>query len=244
MRKILTSLLVIISIFCWMGLSSCAKTPYINKGKDMTIDSKYYTIYKSNTTEHFNEEDYTHYPKKKEYRRVYAMPDGTEVKFSIHNIVSHTNLENEYGTIVWIVPPPPAMYQIYKTYHGNGILRHQSVDISGIPIAIEQEFDIHGKLIKEINYEKKVYNQYHYDNILQWLDKKGYINLRTGEGREDFGSYSLFNFILTKDETGRDVWKVTIEPVSKTKYIQTDYILDAKTLEVLDRREEFKPRIE
>ncbi len=79
-------------------------------------------------------------------------------------------------------PPPPSYFIIRKDFYPNGLLESKGKRMGqNLRIGIWQFYDKHGNLIKEVDEDGK-FGAIKPEQILQFLDKKGHINLKTGDG--------------------------------------------------------------
>ncbi len=76
----------------------------------------------------------------------------------------------------------PTFYMTRKDFYSNGILRSKGKVMGNrLWIGIWQFYDQRGNLIKEVDEDGK-FGAIKPEQILQFLDKKGHINLKTGDG--------------------------------------------------------------
>ena len=79
--------------------------------------------------------------------------------------------------------PSPAFFIILKTFYPDGMLRVKGKRMGRhLRIGVWQFYDKRGNLIKEVDEDAK-FGVIKPEHILKFLDKKGHINLETGEGR-------------------------------------------------------------
>jgi len=141
-------------------------------------------------------------------------------------------------------PPAPNFYRLVKTFYPNGRLKSKGKLIGRyILIGIWQYFDEQGHLTKEVDEDKK-FGRMKLNDILRFIEKEGYINLSTGEGREhaviyDNGAAMIYDgvFTLWFDEKG-SFWIITIIPTRKNDFHKTIYHLDKDSGKVLYKNTE------
>lgn len=95
-------------------------------------------------------------------------------------IVEQNSFPGGYAEIE--TPPKPKFYKIRKMYYQNGKIREIGPLLSHMSIGIWRYYDENGK--ETIVDEDEKYGMPNYNDVLVYLDKKGYIDLRTGERRE------------------------------------------------------------
>jgi hypothetical protein len=82
-------------------------------------------------------------------------------------------------------PPIPEFYAVQKTFFRNGMLESKGKYTgSYLKIGIWQYYDEKGCLIKEIDEDEK-FGKIKLDQILKFIEKEGWIDLKTGRGREE-----------------------------------------------------------
>lgn len=172
------------------------------------------------TTEKFDVEAYE---KRKEadpwYGNIINLDDGTKIIQS-----GHGSLRGGAGEL--ITPPKPVFYKIKKRYHRTtNTIEFKGKVLGDMFIDIWQYFDEQGKLVKEVN-ENAKFGKHHYNDALQFLEKEGWITIKTGEGRERF-SLGFEN----------DIWYITIIGNMWNGYLETYYEVDAKTMKILKKEE-------
>ena len=159
------------------------------------------------TTERFDVQYYKSIIKKKNsYEGAtsaqYVERNGTETYVSF----------NEDGFVLQEIKPF-AYEMIVKNYYKNCILKSKGKLLchSSVKIGIWREYDNQGNLIKETDEDKKFEKlRLKPINILRWLEKKGYIDRKTGKGQE--------KFVKEGDEPNIDIyfWLSTRAEGSKT----------------------------
>ncbi|WP_010521469.1 hypothetical protein [Aquimarina agarivorans] len=74
----------------------------------------------------------------------FVLDDGTKIRQSSSKV--------DYSE--YITPPPPELYHTYNEYFKNGNLKSNLISFPNDFSKNYKEFDINGKLIEEINYDK------------------------------------------------------------------------------------------
>ena len=131
------------------------------------IDLEYY---KRKIKEHSNYEDAT--------QAEYIERNGTQTYVSF----------NTDGYVLQEIRPYSYDMRI-RNYYKNGILKCKGKLLchSGVKIGLWREYDEQGNLVKETDEDKKFENlRLKPEDILSWLERKGYIDRRTGKGQERF----------------------------------------------------------
>ena len=144
----------------------------------------------------------------------FVTEDGTEIEI---------DGSTEKGFNEKQFPPKPAFYYISKDYYPNGYLRSKGKRMGdGATMVGEWEFyNKKGELVGKINFDEH-YDQFGYNELLQFLHQEGHINLETGENREKVS----FGYEDKK-------WWVSINIVRPWR---TEYEIDGKTGEVLNKK--------
>jgi len=224
----------IIMITIILLLQGCQEPIYKLKNKEDIkmnyLESEYFTRYTGHTTEEFDIDAYEELIKRQKGRSILTLEDGTIIQMSrpYYKDMSVGVERTEIG-FMRISPSKPYFIEIYKEFYPKGQLKRQGIFLSKKAIGIWQEFDENGKLMKEIDYEKKDWSKYHYQDVLKFLDEKKVINLKTGEGR------GAFMFYLD-DESKK--WHIEITEALNNGFVATLYTLDANTLKVLEVEKE------
>ena len=159
------------------------------------------------TTERFDVQYYKSIIKKKNsYEGAtsaqYVERNGTETYVSF----------NDDGFVLQEIKP--FTYEmIVRNYYKNSIIKSKGKFLchSSVKIGIWREYDNQGNLIKETDEDKKFEKlRLKPINILCWLEKKGYIDRKTGKGQE--------KFVKEGDEPNIDIyfWLSTRADGSKT----------------------------
>jgi len=229
MHKIIISVVSVILV-----LQSCQEPiPKVKNKEDVKmnyLESEYFTRYKGHTTEEFDIDAYEEIVKRQKGRKTLILEDGTTIRMSRPYYKDMTvGVERTSQGSIRISPSKPYFIQIYKEFYPRGTLKQQGFLLGIHSIGIWQEFNETGRLIKEIDYEKKNWSKYHYRDVLKFLDEKKIINLKTGEGR------GTFSFYLDEKRGG---WNIEITESMKNGFVASLYTLDANTMEVLYLRKE------
>lgn len=119
----------------------------------------------------------------------YTKENGTEIK----------QMEFPGGYVEIEIPSKPHFYNIQKFYYQNGKIQKAGTCMDFLPIGIWRYYDENGK--ETIVDEDEKYGIPNYNDILVFLDKNGYINLRTGERRDK---------ISIGYEPDRKIWKAYV----------------------------------
>jgi hypothetical protein len=217
-------------------LQSCQEPTLKVKNKEDIkmnyLESEYFTRYKEYTTEEFDVDTYEEIVKRQKGRSTLTLEDGTTIQMNrpYYKDMSF-GVERTSQGFIRISPYKPYFIEIVKIFSSKGRLIRQGFFISGNKIGIAQEFDERGKLIKEIDYEKKNWSKYHYRDVLKFLDEKEIINLKTGEGR------GTFDFYLDENN-GTTKWIIKEIESWDNRYIRSKYTVNANTMEVLKLEKE------
>jgi len=214
-------------------LQGCQTVTPIKKEKDVKmnyLESKYFTRYKEYTTEKFDVDAYDEMIKRQEGNHIRLLEDGTEIVYGrpyFKEVIGSGERTSRGGQK--ITPSKPYFIEISKIFSPKGNLIRQGFFISGRKVGIAQIFNEAGKLIEEIDYEKKDWSKYHYSDVLKFLDKERVIDLKTGRGRD------TFSFYLNRE---KEQWHIEVIEAPENGYVATIYTLDANTLEVLEVKKE------
>ena len=156
-------------------------------------------------------------------------------------------------------PPPPAFYRIGKQFYPNGNIKSEITSLGRfVFIDTSRYYDEDGYLVKEV-YENKKFSAIKPAYILNFLEKGGWINLKTGKGRtiikgkgSDLIEYDECVFELRFEPIGESyfiknnkvpIWVVTITGTQQNKFEETTYLIDGETGRVLKKEtiNSFKP---
>jgi hypothetical protein len=144
--------------------------------------------------------------------------------------------------------PKPNFYTIYKEFYGNGNLKKKETYIGeNVKIGISEYYDEDGTLDKTVNEDEK-FGKIKYTDCLNFLEKKGYIDIKTGNGREDKDGRAVFEFYFN-DENGKKAWIMSIikgrpndqipsgigEPLDA---LPLNFIMDGETGKVIEVKED------
>ncbi|MCJ1810484.1 MULTISPECIES: hypothetical protein [Flavobacterium] len=142
--------------------------------------------------------------------------------------------------------PKPSFKKIYKRFYGNGNLNSKETYIGeNVKIGISEYYNEDGTLDKKVNEDEK-FGKIKYTDCLAFLEKKGYIDLKTGKGREDKDERPLFELYFN-DEKGHKSWVISIikgkpnnlppdhigEPLDA---LPLDFIMDGETGKITEEK--------
>lgn len=150
------------------------------------------------------------------------------------------------GGHMYMTLPNPSFFKIYKEFYVNGNLKKKETYIGeNVKIGISEYYDEDGTLDKKVNEDEK-FGKIKYTDCLVFLEKKGYIDLKTGKGREDKDGKPLFELYFN-DEDGHKSWVISIikgkpniaipsgigEPLDA---LPLDFIMDGETGKVTEEK--------
>ncbi|MCH4830228.1 MULTISPECIES: hypothetical protein [Flavobacterium] len=103
--------------------------------------------------------------------------------------------------------PKPSFKKIYKRFYGNGNLNSKETYIGeNVKIGISEYYNEDGTLDKKVNEDEK-FGKIKYSDCLTFLDKKGYIDLKTGKGRENENQSPVFELDYSESD---NMWYITV----------------------------------
>lgn len=151
--------------------------------------------------------------------------------------------------------PAPSFLTIYKEFYPNGFLKKKETYIGGnVKVGISRYYDEQGNLIKETDEDQK-FGKIKPQQVLEFLQEKGYINLKTGKGRLDKDGQPVFELGFY-EENGKKIWTIGIikgKLNDETKnfpkfgeppaYLPKIYVIDGDTGKVTIEGEESKDTI-
>lgn len=106
--------------------------------------------------------------------------------------------------------PPPSFYTIYKEFYANGNLKKREKYIGQfVKVDTSTYYSLNGSLEKQVN-ENEKFGKVKPVDILKFLQKKGKINMTTGEGNIDEDGRPLFTITFNQDE-GKKIWHIILE---------------------------------
>ncbi|TWP30761.1 hypothetical protein ETU08_03995 [Apibacter muscae] len=106
-------------------------------------------------------------------------------------------------------PVPNILLQVKKVYYNNDILESEKKYFSKVLIGRSRYYDENGKLIKEVDEDAK-FGAIKPQDIIDFLDREGYINKQTGEiGINKEGS--KYSFIKIEFNPESNLWFIYIE---------------------------------
>ena len=136
------------------------------------------------------------------YRHQYLKTDGC--------ILYKISFDKEEGGYIEESLPSPSFITRRKDYYPNGKIKSIKHFI-GENVLIEKSVYYNKKGVKRIVDEDKKFKKIKYPYILQFLEKKGHINLKTGEGRiVDIRGTNYFGFQLYYVQK-TNLWNVVIK---------------------------------
>ncbi len=109
--------------------------------------------------------------------------------------------------------PKPSFYTLYKEFHSNGNLKRRENYLGDMLVGISKYYDEEGNLIKEVDEDKK-FGKIKPQDVLNFLDEKGYINIKTGEGNKEQDKDYRPTFLLYYEEITSNRCIYTIEIVN------------------------------
>lgn len=125
------------------------------------------------------------------------------------------------------IRPPKKFYRIYRCYYLNGKIKAAGIMITdGSLIKNFYQYDEEGNKTV-IDFDKE-YDEFDYNKVFLWLDKEGYIDLKTGRGR---------HYISLEYEKEKKQWYVNIKHNEETglKFQDRFYKLDGHTGKILEK---------
>ncbi|MET3045514.1 hypothetical protein [Flavobacterium covae] len=129
----------------------------------------------------------------------YEKPNGFEV-FDI-------GFDKEKGGALRERAPKPYFYVVYKEFFANSNLKKKETYIGeNVKIGISEYYDEDGTLDKKVNEDEK-FGKIKYTDCLTFLDKKGYIDLKTGKGRENENQSPVFELDYSESD---NMWYITV----------------------------------
>ena len=177
--------------------------------------------------------DFNIYEKTNKGSDEYTLPNGNTI-FSIGFIKNKKGFQYERL-------PPPSFLTIYKEYYANGNLKLKETYIGQqVKVGISQYYDEQGNLIKKVNEDQK-FGKIKPQQVLEFLQEKGYINLRTGKGRVDEEERPVFKLYFG-EKNKEKYWVISIvkgipntDPKNFPKfgeppaYLPLNYVMDGET---------------
>jgi hypothetical protein len=127
----------------------------------------------------------------------------------------------EGGAFYSRYPPPPEFYVIGKEFYSNGNIKYE-ISMLGryLLINTSRYYDEDGCLVKEVN-ENKKFGVIKPKHILGFLEKEGWINLKTGKGRATFEFEKEYP---NNPNTTKCVFELHFEPVGESYYIKDNKV--------------------
>ena len=199
MRK----LLLIILVFTAMSSCIAQKTNKMNKIKTFN-----YAYYKSKLRD-------------KTTTVVYTETNGDIIKVSF---------DKDTYSVVTIRPTTFMGYT--EIYYKNSILKKEGgwLFCSNVKIGIWKEYDEEGNQVQENN-ENEKFNKLRVNpkDLLQWMERQGWIDLRTGKGEQTDFSNPPFQISFTHHKGSHAKWYVSRVTKSGTE----DFVIDAETGDII-----------
>lgn len=119
--------------------------------------------------------------------------------------------DNEMGMQTELLPKPSFLF-LYKEFYPNGYIKKKEMRISETVKVMESEYyDEKGNLIKFID-EDTQYGKIKYQDVLNFIDKKKYINISNGKGRLNDDGTNKYDIIYNTDDS---VWTILINQGEK-----------------------------
>ena len=168
----------------------------------------------------------------------------------------------EGGAAYQMYPPSPEFYKIVKVFYPNGNIKTEAKFLGGLEIDTTRYYDEDGYMVKEVN-ENKKFGTIKPAFILKFLERAGWIDLKTGKGRATFEFEEGYP---NNPNTTDCVFELQFEPVGESYYIkdnkvpiwvvkipvfpkeyrweETTYLIDGETGKMLskERKKVFKNR--
>lgn len=101
----------------------------------------------------------------------FLLPDGSKVE----------QYESDNGFDEYIKKPAPSFLSEYNTYYKEGNLKSSTTTFSNVAVGKYIEYDKNQKIIIEKNEDAK-FKKIKYSDILDFLEKKHHLDLKTGKG--------------------------------------------------------------
>ena len=199
MKKYILFIIVLTAMF------SCAAQ---NSNKMKEVEKFNYEYYKSKLPSDAN-------------YAIYTEEDGTLVQVSFNE---------EFNSIVTIKPLTFKGYT--KTYYKNGFLKSEGewLYCSDVGIGIGREYNKNGKLIREVDEDKKFENlKVTPKELLRWMEKQGWIDLRTGKGQQTSFSNTPFDIYFVLRGSNHAKWSIH----RRTMFGAEKFVIDAETGELI-----------
>ena len=155
---------------------------------------------------------------------------------------------DEHGAYSKEYPPAPSFRMVYKAYYPTGQLKLHEEYVANMPVGILKYYKEDGTLDRTVDNDAR-FGEIKPDWILRFLEAEKWINLETGEGREEIaytkgGEGYIKNAIfwlgfMEPDHSGNDYphscWHVVIDATAETIYFETTYFIHGDTGEVLSK---------
>ncbi len=187
-KKALKDIRRLVLYFFWLILlSSCiSQKVYFN------------TLAESKSSDIFDIEKFNHLSKQGEYYD--TLNDGTVIRCFGDDSTNYVRYET---------PPYPSVFQIYREFHTNGILKKKGLNFeNNFGKGIWREYDKEGNLIKEKNYDEGY--EYSFEDVVKFLRLRGvdlfhrYTSITRNNG--------VWNIVYVKgDKYPKDIYDIDID---------------------------------
>ena len=148
--------------------------------------------------------------KNSEYgNRVFTKKDGTKITM--------IDFDKENGGVQSETSPKPNFFTTFKEFYSNGNLKKKEHFLGRfVKIGVSENFDEDGSKNSSVN-EDENFGTIKPNDILRFLEKKGFINLQNGDGRENPDGSPKFELnyeknvqIQSSKNSYKSVWHITI----------------------------------
>lgn len=110
---------------------------------------------------------------------------GTGIRTFIKDNAKITQSKSISGYTEYI-HPIGKFYDILKDYYLNGNMRESGMRLSNVKLGVWKYYDENGNLTNTIDEEAKFKDvPFDYNEVMRWLDKKGYVELETAKGKDN-----------------------------------------------------------
>ena len=182
--------------------------------------------------------DFERYDKAEQTPVVYTKQDGTRVFMYRGN----SNSGGDYHEY----PPLPSFLTICKEFYPSGNLKKKETYIGEwVKVDTSYYYAEDGSLIKQVD-ENLKFGKIKPQDVLNFLQEKGYIDQKTGKGRSDEYGHEVFGLDFV-NEKGEKYWIITIvkgkpntdwditEIGEPPAYLPIHYYMDGETGKVTDQ---------
>lgn len=137
-------------------------------------------------------------------------------------------MQSSRNIFLELIQPPKKFYKIYRCYYLNGKIKEAGFSVGNGTCFVGNfyQYDEEGNKTV-INMDKK-YDEFDYNKVFLWLDKEGYIDLKTGRGR---------HHINIGYESDKKQWHILISHNEETglRFQNRTYKLDGYTGKILEK---------